>query len=185
MGRGAVKRYIVAGCQPWAETAYLQVLKSSEESWAFVRNTEELGAAVSASTGKERVRWIFFLHWNEIVPSILTNYFSCVNFHCTDLPYGRGGNPIENLILHGHASTVITAHRMTHEIDAGPIYGQSAAISLAGTKAEILQRFVEPCASLMRWIVETEPTPHPQVGEPTYFKRLSPQAYQAFWRARG
>jgi len=101
------------------------------------------------------------------------------------LPYGRGGHPIENLILRGHTETVITAHRMTEEFDAGPIYGTRGPVSLAGTKDEIVARFVDPVAALMRWIVAEEPTPVPQVGEVVHFRRLPVAMYRDFWAGRG
>src|SRR5262245_59136556 len=93
-------------------------------------------------------RYLFFLNYSNHVPSYILNQFECVNFHCSSLPYGRGGHPIENLILRGHTETVITAHRMTEELDAGPIYGVSAPISLAGTKKQIQDRFIRPVAIL-------------------------------------
>lgn len=129
-------------------------------------------------------RYVFCLNWHHRLEPHWTERYECVNFHCTPLPCGRGGHPIENMILAGHTETVITAHRMTEELDAGPIYGTRGPISLAGTKDEILARFVEPCADLIRWIVETEPTPTPQQGTPTYFKRLTPEAYTQFWAQR-
>lgn len=131
------------------------------------------------------VQYVFCLNWSRRVPQWFTDAYRVVNFHATRLPAFRGGHPIENLILAGHTDTVITAHRMTDELDAGPIYGVSAPISLAGTKVEIQQRFVEPVAELIRYIVKYEPEPKPQMGKPTYFKRLSPEAYAEFWRARG
>lgn len=130
-------------------------------------------------------RYVFFLNWSERVSDALLSRYECVNFHCTPLPYGRGGHPIENMILQGHTETVITAHRMTSELDAGPIYGRYGPVSLAGTKAAIQERFVAPVALLMRGIVEMEPEPSPQEGTPTCFKRLSPVAYEAFWASRG
>ena len=36
----------------------------------------------------------------------------------------------------------------------------------------------------MRRIVETEPTPIPQVGEVVRFQRLTPESYEAFWQTR-
>ncbi len=130
-------------------------------------------------------RYLFFLNWSEKVHGSYLHNFECINFHCARLPYGRGGGPIENLILRGHTETVITAHRMTSELDAGPIYCVSEPIGLAGTKDDITARFVEPVAKMMRYIMEHNPEPRPQVGEPTYFKRLSPEAYQQFWASRG
>ena len=40
----------------------------------------------------------------------------------TDLPYGRGGSPLQNLIVRGHKHTMISAIKCVKELDAGPIY---------------------------------------------------------------
>ena len=40
----------------------------------------------------------------------------------TDLPYGRGGSPLQNLIINGHKETMMSALRCVQELDAGPIY---------------------------------------------------------------
>jgi methionyl-tRNA formyltransferase len=130
---------------------------------------------------------LFFLGFSSKIPDAMCEHYECINFHCTDLRrgFGRGGHPIENLIMRGHTETVITAHRMTSEIDAGPVYCVSEPISLSGNKADICARFVEPVAKMMRWIIETDPVPTPQVGEPVYFKRLSPEDYRQLWWTRG
>lgn len=157
---------------PWGERAVERSGLTGPTMWHNAESTIPLP------------RYFFFLNWRTLVADSLLCHCECVNFHCTTLPYGRGGHPIENLIKRGHLETVITAHRMTEELDAGPIYGTRGPISLAGTKADIHQRFIEPCAELMRWIVETEPIPVPQQGEPTYFRRLGKAEYDAFWAAR-
>ena len=129
--------------------------------------------------------FIFFLNWSHIVPAEITERYCCINFHCTPLPYGRGGGPVENMILRGHAKTVITAHRMVRELDAGDIYGYSEFIGLDGTKEQIQRRFIAPVTDLIVKIVRGELKPKPQEGEPTYFKRLNKTDYEAFWVARG
>ncbi len=48
--------------------------------------------------------------------------FNCVVFHMTDLPFGRGGSPLQNLISRGIYKTKISAIKVVKEIDAGPIY---------------------------------------------------------------
>ena len=40
----------------------------------------------------------------------------------TDLPYGRGGSPLQNLILDNKQKTMISAFKMTERMDEGPIY---------------------------------------------------------------
>ncbi len=179
-------RYLVCvGDQDWARLAYARLPQRSGETWELVRrpnrNVYTLGEALVEDM---EPRYLFFLHWSEKVRPEITEVYTCVNFHASRLPYGRGGHPIENLILRGHTETVITAHRMTEEIDAGPIYGRSGRVSLAGTKEEILDRFIDPCVELIRWIVQTEPTPVPQGGAVVPFQRLSPEAYDVFWKAR-
>ena len=43
--------------------------------------------------------YIFFPHWSWIIPEDVFSSFKCVVFHMTDLPYGRGGSPLQNLIV--------------------------------------------------------------------------------------
>ena len=42
--------------------------------------------------------WIFIPHWSyKKIPKEIFNNYRCVVFHMTDLPYGRGGTPLQNL----------------------------------------------------------------------------------------
>lgn len=43
--------------------------------------------------------YIFLPHWSYIIPREITDNWECVVFHMTDLPYGRGGSPLQNLIV--------------------------------------------------------------------------------------
>jgi len=36
----------------------------------------------------------------------------------TDVPYGRGGSPLQNLIVRGHTETKLTALRCVRDLDA-------------------------------------------------------------------
>ncbi len=146
----------------------------------FVFDTADLTTAAA-----NHPRWIFFLNWSERVPDDVLASSECCNFHAAPIPYGRGGAPIENMLLRGHSDTVITAHRMTSELDAGDVYLRSAPVSLDGTKEEILLRFIEPTATLIASIVRHELKPSPQVGEVVPFRRLPQKEYEAFWIARG
>ena len=40
----------------------------------------------------------------------------------TDLPYGRGGSPLQNLIARGFLETKISAILVEKQLDAGPVY---------------------------------------------------------------
>ena len=40
----------------------------------------------------------------------------------TDLPYGRGGSPLQNLIKKNHKSTMLSAIECQDNLDSGDIY---------------------------------------------------------------
>lgn len=97
----------------------------------------------------------------------------CVCFHMTNVPYGRGGSPLQNLILRGHKNTKIAALRMVGEMDAGPVY-MKRNLSLRGRAEDIYQRAGWICASMIRQIVKRQPKPLPQKGAVVKFKRRKP-----------
>ena len=49
--------------------------------------------------------YILMPHWSYIVPDEITQNWNCVVFHMTDLPYGRGGSPLQNLIVRGYKAS--------------------------------------------------------------------------------
>lgn len=117
--------------------------------------------------------WVFFPHWSWKIPSEIYQNFNCVIFHMTDLPYGRGGSPLQNLIVNGHQTTQISAVQCVEELDAGSIY-LKRPLSLLGTADEILIRASDLIADMIKEILKSSIDPTPQVGDPTYFKRRLP-----------
>lgn len=118
--------------------------------------------------------WIFVPHWSHLIPEEIWTRWPTVIFHMTDLPYGRGGSPLQNLILRGHTSTMLTALRCSAELDAGPIYGKQP-LSLQGTAEEIFLRADALIETMIARIVHERPEPQPQHGFPVIFTRRKPQ----------
>lgn len=118
--------------------------------------------------------WIFFPHWSWIIPELVFKKYRCVIFHMTDLPYGRGGSPLQNLIVRGHSETVLTALSCGKEIDAGAIYLKKT-MSLKGTAEEILERASKMMPEMIAQIVTKNIQPVNQEGEVTLFKRRKPE----------
>jgi len=116
--------------------------------------------------------YVFFPHWSWIVAKELHEAFNCIVFHTSPLPYGRGGTPIQNLILEGFKETPVCALRMTDGLDAGDIY-LSSTVSLSGTLTSIFSRINDTVNKLIAEIIEKNPIPSPQSGEPYVFKRLT------------
>jgi methionyl-tRNA formyltransferase len=118
---------------------------------------------------------IFFPHWSYIIPEEITNRWNCVVFHMTDLPYGRGGSPLQNLIVRGHKDTMLSAIQVTKEIDAGPVY-MKKPLSLAGTAQEIYERASKIIfEQMIPQFIKERPKPEEQQGELVVFKRRKPK----------
>lgn len=164
------KRYIVAGCRPWNREAFDRSLAGLPGRWSFVSRPAELAEELGAGPAP---RYVFFLHWNWKVPAEVFEAHDCVCFHMTDVPYGRGGSPLQNLILRGHERTMLTALRMVEAMDAGPVY-LKRDLGLEGRAEDIYRRGDALCVDMIRELAATEPEPVPQQGEPTVFARRTP-----------
>lgn len=113
---------------------------------------------------------VFFPHWSWVVPDEITNKFTCICFHSTPLPYGRGGSPIQNMVLNGHRDTQVVALKMTNQLDAGPIYLRQD-VSLIGGGEEVFRRIYQTTISMMKSLLTFLPSPTEQEGEVTIFTR--------------
>lgn len=163
------KIYLIATSKPWYRDQFVGKF-TDDFSFAWVHDPDELSHKISS---EPNIGYIFFLHWNWLVPRKIWKEYECVCFHMTDVPYGRGGSPLQNLIVRGHTYTKLTALRMVEEMDAGPVYTKKD-MPLSGTAAEIYKRAGELSFEIIRWMIETQPQPVPQQGEPTLFKRREP-----------
>lgn len=164
-----MSKYVYAHCKPWGKHIFRE--QFSSDDWIFVDDQNRL---LNVLKEKRDIHYIFFIHWNWLVPKDITDNYECVCFHMTDLPYGRGGSPLQNLILRGHEKTKLTALRMEQKLDAGPIYVKHD-LSLHGSAQEIYERVTKLAGKLLEKIIQGNITPTPQEGEPTYFKRRKPE----------
>lgn len=163
--------YVVATIKPWNIEAFHQHCPKGKANWHLIDTPEKLNIQWLREI---KPRYIFFPHWSWIVPTEILSEFTCVCFHMTDLPYGRGGSPLQNLIVRGHKSTQLTALKMTDELDAGPIFLKQE-LSLAGSAQAIFENMAQLSWKMITTIVTSEPTPQPQVGDVTLFSRRKPE----------
>lgn len=160
---------LVAGNRAWNRTIFEQTVARWPGQWHFVDAPTVLEEAVR----KLQPRFTFFLHWSTLVPPHILEATECVCFHMTAVPYGRGGSPLQNLIVRGHRETTLTALRMTEELDAGPIYAQ-VPLSLEGSAEEIYLRATRQSFDLIEKIWLERPKSVPQSGDVTIFARRAP-----------
>ena len=164
-----MKSYIVASTKDWNKSQFLSAKKTFPGEWSLVTSPEELDQVLS----RTKPEYVFFLHWGWHVPKRITSNYDSICFHMTDLPFGRGGSPLQNLITRGYGETLVSASRMVDELDAGPIYTKQA-VSLEGRAEEIYHRVGRVCFQLIERIIREKLRPIAQEGEVVIFSRRSP-----------
>jgi methionyl-tRNA formyltransferase len=164
------RAYVVCTVKPWNVEAFRDRTPSLPGSWHLIEDPTNL---TYDAINRLSPRYLFFPHWSWKVPRELTECYECVCFHMTDVPYGRGGSPLQNLILRRHTSTMLSALRMADELDAGPVYGKRQLL-LAGSAEDIYRRAAGIAYDLIEEIVAREPVPVPQTGEVALFRRRTP-----------
>ncbi|RLQ22217.1 methionyl-tRNA formyltransferase [Seongchinamella sediminis] len=165
----SVEVYIVASCKKWHSQGFDDLASVVPGNWLMAETPEELKGQLVAA----KPRYIFFLHWSWIVPEEIWGQYECVCFHMTDVPFGRGGSPLQNLIVRGFKSTKLSALRMVAELDAGPVYTKRDMV-LSGSAEEIYLRASLISFEIIRWMVERNPLPTEQSGEVVTFERRKP-----------
>jgi methionyl-tRNA formyltransferase len=163
--------HIIACNKEWCSVLDKKLENITNHKFHVVHDKNELNSDFISNINP---RYIFILHWSSIIPRVIHKNYECIVFHMTDLPYGRGGSPLQNLIVRGFQDTKITALQCTDEVDAGPIYYKEP-LSLIGTADEIFLR----CSSIIEKIIirfiEENPKPKEQAGEVVNFKRRKPE----------
>jgi len=101
-------KIIIAAIKEWNISNYFKLKDMLAPKYNLILLTSEEELSID-NIKNINPKYIFFPHWSwKISKDIFTNY-KCIIFHETDLPYGRGGSPIQNLILNEKYNTKISA----------------------------------------------------------------------------
>lgn len=145
--------------------------KKTGENFILIKKKEDM---IFEKLQKIKPKYIFFAHWSYTIPEDIYKNFECIVFHMTDLPFGRGGSPLQNLIVRGIYETKVTALKCVKEIDAGDIYLKKK-LSLFGSAEEIFIRASEIVEEMIVEILEKRPFAEKQTGNIVNFKRRRPE----------
>lgn len=120
--------------------------------------------------------FVFFPHWSWAIPAEIYENFNCIVFHMTDLPFGRGGSPLQNLLVRGIYNTKISAIKVADGMDVGDIYMKEDLDIKDGNADEIFCRVSDIVFNQMiPRFMKGNLTAVPQQGNPTIFKRRRPE----------
>lgn len=165
---------IIATTKSWnIEAAKYLTIKYPQCDFSIASYPDELNTVVQS---KKTIDYIFFPHWSWIIPKQIYENYNCVVFHMTDLPFGRGGSPLQNLLVRGIYDTKISAIRVASGIDTGDVYLKEPIDISYGSAQEIFMRVSQTVFNEMipRFLAE-QLEPEPQNGEVVEFKRRTPE----------
>ncbi|MCC5946014.1 MAG: hypothetical protein JJT94_13875 [Bernardetiaceae bacterium] len=166
-----MKKHIILSEKRWHHGMAAALEKRVAAQWVLIDQKEDFTFENLQNLQADK---IFIPHWSYIIPAKIYENFECIVFHMTDLPYGRGGSPLQNLIVRGIKQTKISAIRVTKELDAGQIYLKKD-LPLYGTAQEVFFRAVPLIEEMIIEIINQNIQPQEQIGEVTTFKRRKPE----------
>ena len=162
---------VIVSNKSWHSGLAKKLQKKTAHQFNMIYDKSEL---TLEKLDKINPNYIFFPHWSSLISEEIYTKYECIIFHMTDLPYGRGGSPLQNLIIRNHKETKLTAIKCVKELDAGPIYLQEK-LSLNGSAQDIFIRALNLIENMIIEILSEKPNPIEQKGEVTIFTRRTPE----------
>ncbi len=171
--RFPISNYAVACSKLWIDDLPQNIAAKLGARIVLFQNKEDLSLERLKSI---KPKAIFFPHWSFLIPAEVFESYPCVMFHMTDLPWGRGGSPLQNLIQMGLRETVISCFLCTAGLDTGPIFFKRPLV-LGGSAQEIFVRASHIISDMIVDFVRLNPTatPQPETTETVTFRRRKPE----------
>ena len=169
-----MENIIIATIKEWNIENYICLKNRYQMQYNFylITHKEEL---TKEYVDKINPKYIFFPHWSWMIRKEIYNSFECVVFHMTDLPFGRGGSPLQNLIMNEVYDTKVSALKVDEGLDSGPIYLKEMFHIGIGSAEEIFIKLSELIFNRMiPKILQSSITPKKQTGQVIEFARRKP-----------
>lgn len=166
-----MQNVIIATIKEWNISNYfkLKELYKNKYNFHLITSKNEL---TEEYIKESNPKYIFFPHWSWIIPKGIYDNFNCVVFHMTDLPYGRGGSPFQNLIMREVYDTKISALKVDDGLDTGKIYLKEDFNIAIGSAEENFTKLSDIIfEKMIPTILSSTIIPKNQVGKVVNFKR--------------
>jgi len=161
--------FILVSDKEWHDILFKKLKNRKGENWHRIKDKKDFNKIFIKKLCPEK---IFIPHWSNIIESKIWSNYECILFHMTDLPYGRGGSPLQNLIVRNKNETKISAIKVNQGVDEGDIYLKEK-LSLRGTAREIFERSTPIILNMINEIIDNKLEPIAQNGTVTKFNRRS------------
>ncbi|RXJ95490.1 methionyl-tRNA formyltransferase [Arcobacter sp. AHV-9/2010] len=175
-----MENIIIATIKEWNIENYFKLKERLKSKYNFylITDKEELNLE---NIKKINPKFIFFPHWSWIIKEDIYNSFDCIVFHMTDLPYGRGGSPFQNLIINEVYDTKISALKVDGGLDTGDIYlKEDFNINIGSAEENFIKLSNIIFEKMIPTLLSNDLVPRKQSGEIIEFKRRKPEESDIF-----
>jgi len=169
-----LENIIISTIKKWNISNFFKLKESLEGKYNFqlITNKDELKIDYIS---KLNPKYIFFPHWSWIIPKEIYKNYNCIVFHMTDLPFGRGGSPFQNLIIRKIYDTKISALKVESGLDTGDIYlKEDFNISIGSAEENFIKLSNIIFENMIPKILNCNLVPSKQEGNITIFQRRKP-----------
>ena len=166
-----MQNIIIATIKEWNISNYFKLknIHTNKYNFHLITTKDEL---TTINIDQLKPKYIFFPHWSWIIPKNIYDNFDCIVFHMTDLPYGRGGSPLQNLMVRGIYDTKISALKVDDGLDTGDIYLKEDFNISSGNAQEIFTKLsIIIFNKMIPKLLLSDKLPQKQVGKIVNFKR--------------
>ena len=167
-------KVVLCGYRDWAKQIFEYVISNKKvEVVEVVSSQEEYLEKVN--TFSNDIDMILFIGWSWIIPKETTDRFLCLGIHPSDLPFYRGGSPLQHQIINGVEKTKVTLMTLSSvKLDAGDIWIKEE-LDLSGKNMdEVFNKIVDSSIKMLTTFFDKFPNIVPEEQDITlgnYFKR--------------
>ena len=162
---------VIATIKEWNILNYFKLKEKYQKEFNFYLITDK-NELTKEYIKELNPKYIFFPHWSWIIPDNIYLNVESIVFHMTDLPYGRGGSPFQNLIVEEQYKTKISALKVENGLDTGDIYiKEDFDISIGSAEENFIHLSDIIFNKMIPEIITSNISPKKQIGKAVTFKR--------------
>ena len=121
---------------------------------------------------------ILFAGWSWLISDCITNKYLCLGIHPSNLPFYRGGSPLQNQIINGIKKTKVSLFELKSKLDAGHVWAKND-LCLEGDNMDVIfKNLSDSSIEMLNTFFDKFPDIKPEkqdLSKGSYFKRRKPQ----------
>jgi methionyl-tRNA formyltransferase len=166
---------ILCGYRPWAFEIFDKISNHPKINIVQRFNSNEEFLSQIKNINSQQIDLLIFIGWSWIINKDITQKYHCLGIHPSDLPFYRGGSPLQHQIINGLKKTKVSLMTLSDEkIDAGNIWVKEDLDLTGDTISDVFQNLVSSSVKLLKKFFDLYPIvkPIPQkIEEGSFYER--------------